>query len=151
MSLEENKAVVRRFIEAYNARDLSIFDDLVVPDYADHTHNQVGREPFRQLFSLAFGAFPDWHEHIEEMIAEGEMVWVRVTATGTHTGAWSLSGVPIPPTGKKLAMEMVFIWRVVNGRLAEGREVDDSMEFLRQLGLVEYTERGMKAFGENLR
>jgi predicted ester cyclase len=98
---------------------------------------------------MAFKAFPDWHEHIEEIIAEGDMVWVRVTATGTHTGEWSLSGVPIPPTGRKLTMRMVFIWRLVNGRLAEGREVDESVDFLRQLGLIEYTGKGKRVFGEN--
>jgi Predicted ester cyclase len=149
MSAEENKAVVRRFIEAYNDRNLELFDDLVAPDYVDGTHRQRGRDNFKQLFTLAFEAFPDWHEQIEEMIAEGDMVWVRVTATGTHTGEWSLSGVPIPPTGRKLAMQMVFIWRVVNGRLAEGREVDDSVEFLRQLGLLEYTAKGNKVFEED--
>ncbi len=148
MSPEENKALVRRFIEAYNNRNLEIFDDLVAPDYIDQTHQQRGLDNFKELFTLAFKAFPDWHEHIEEMIAEGDMVWVRVTATGTHTGEWSLSGVPIPPTGRKLTMRMVFIWRVENGRLAEGREVDDSEEFLRQLGLLEYTAIGKKIFGE---
>ena len=150
MSLEENKAVVRRFIEAYNNRNLDIFDDVVAPDYVDQTHQQRGLDNFRQLFTLAFKAFPDWHEHIEEIIAEGDMVWVRVTATGTHTGEWSLSGVPIHPTGRKLAMRMVFIWRVVNGRLTEGREVDDSMEFLRQLGLIEFTGKGKEVFGEDV-
>jgi C-1 hydroxylase len=150
MSSEENKAIVRRFIESYNSRNLDAFDKLVAPDYVDHTHRQQGLEKFKNLFTMAFLAFPDWHEQIEEIVAEGEMVWVRVTATGTHTGEWNLAGVLIPPTGRKLTLRMVFIWRVVNGRLAEGREVDDSMEFLRQLGLIEYTALGRKAFAENL-
>ena len=149
MSSEENKAVVRKFIASYNSRNLDAFDQLVAPDYVDHTHMQKGREQFRNLFTTAFEAFPDWYEQIEEIVAEGEMVWVRVTATGTHTGKWKFGGVPIPPTGRTLTLRMVFIWRVVNGRLAEGREVDDSMEFLRQLGLIEYTALGRKVFGED--
>lgn len=148
MSPEENKAIVRRFIEAYNTRNLDAFDDLVAPDYVDHTHRQRGRENFRQLFTLAFEGFPDWHERIEDIIAEGEMVWVCVTATGTHTGEWNLSGVPLPPTGRKVTMRTVFIWRIVDGRLAEGWEVDDELEFLRQLGVVEYTEMGKRLFPE---
>lgn len=150
MSSEENKAVVRRFIDAYNARNLDVFSDLVAPDYLDHTHRQQGRERFKELFTLAFEAFPDWHETIEDIIAEGDRVWVRVQATGTHTGEWHLSGVSLPPTGKKVTMMMVFIWRIVNGRLAEGWEVDSELDFLKQLGVIEYTEKGKKIFPEDL-
>ncbi len=149
MSPEENKAVVRRFIEAYNTRNLDAFDKLVAPEYVDHTHRQKGLESFRQLFTLAFTAFPDWHERIEDIIAEGDKVWVRVTATGTHTGEWSLSGVPLPPTGRKVSMRMVFIWRLENGRLAEGWEVDEDLDFLKQLGIIEYTETGKRIFPED--
>jgi predicted ester cyclase len=149
MSLEENKAIVRRFIEAYNERNLDVFDDLVASDYVDHTHQQKGREEFIRLFTLAFDAFPDWHEAIEDIIAEGDKVWVRVKCTGTHTGEWNHFGVQFPPTGKKVTMMMVDIWRVVNGKLVEGSEVDDSLDFLKQLGAIEYTEKGKKLFPED--
>ncbi|KDE54285.1 ester cyclase, partial [Methanoculleus sp. MH98A] len=146
MSLEGNKAIVRSFIEAYNGRNLDLFDELVVPDYVDHTHQQQGRDSFKQLFTLAFTAFPDWHERIEDIIAEGDRVWVRVTATGTHTGEWNLSGVSMPPTGRKVTMTMVFIWRIAGGKLAEGWEVDEELDFLKQLGVIEYTKRGRSSF-----
>ena len=150
MTTEQNKTLVRRFIDAYNARNLDLFDDLVAPDYIDHTHNQQGREPFKQLFTLAFGGFPDWHEAIEDMIAEGDRVWVRVTATGTHTGEWNLFGVPLPPTGRKVTMPMVFIWRIADGRLAEGGEGDGDADFLRNIGVLEYTELGTNIFPEDV-
>lgn len=150
MSLEGNKALVRKFIDAYNARELGRFDELVAPDYIDQTHGQTGRDNLKQLFTLAFDAFPDWHEHIEEMVAEGDRVWVRVTATGTHTGEWNAFGVSIPPTGRKVTMPMVFIWRIAGGQLAEGREVDDEVQFLRQLGLIEFTEKGKKFFPDDI-
>ena len=79
------------------------------------------------------------------------MVWVRVRATGTHTGEWNLSGIPIPPTGRKVSMTMVFIWRIADDRLAEGWEVDEDLDLLRQIGVVEYTERGKEVFPENMR
>jgi len=148
MSLEENKAVVRRFIEAYNGRNLDLFDELVAPDYIDHAHHQKGLESFKQLFSLAFIAFPDWHEKIEDMAAEGDKVWVWVKATGTFTGEWDLFGVTLPPTGKKVTMMMVFIWRIADGRLSEGWEVDDQLDFFRQLGAIEYTEKGRRLFSD---
>lgn len=147
-SAEENKAVIRKFIESYNNRNLDIFEELVVPDYIDHTHQTKTREEFKRLFTMAFEGFPDWYEEIQEMIAEEDRVWVRVIATGTHNGDWNLFGTPLPPTGNKVEMEMVFIWRVVDGKMVEGREVDDSVEFLRKLGLVEYTKKGQKIFSE---
>ena len=147
-SPNENKAIIRKFIEAYNNRELDVFEELVTSDYIDHTHQTQGRDNFKQLFTLAFQGFPDWYEDIQEIIAEGENVWVRVIATGTHTGDWNLFGVPLPATGKRVRMEMVFIWRIVNGKLVEGREVDESVDFLKQLGIVEYTEKGKKVFSE---
>jgi predicted ester cyclase len=147
MSSEENKAIVRRFIDAYNNRNMDIFEELVAPDYFDHVFEQQGREGLKQLFTMAFEGFPDWHEAIEDIIAEGDKVWVRIKATGTHTGEWDLFGVKLAPTGKKITMPMVFIWRLENGKLVEGWEVDDNLNFLIQLGVIEYTEKGKK-FGE---
>lgn len=149
MSSEENKATVRRFIEAYNNRNLDLFDDLVARDYVDHAHQQQGLESFKQIFTLAFDAFPDWHENIEDIIAEGDRVWASVKATGTHTGEWNLFGVSLPPTGKKVTMMMVFIWRIADGKLVEGWEVDDERDFFKQLGVIEYTEKGKKIFQED--
>ena len=142
MSSEENKAIVRRFMEAYNNRNMDIFDELVAEDYIGHVFEQKGREYLKQLFTMAFEAFPDWYEAIEDLIAEDDKVWVRVKATGTHTGEWNLFGAKLPPTGKKTTVMMVFIWRIADGKLAEGWEVDDNLEFLKQLGVVGYTEKG---------
>ncbi len=148
MSAEENKALVRRFIEAYNKRNLDVFEELVAEDYTDHTHNLRGREDFKRLFTLAFQGFPDWYEEIEDMIAEDDRVWVRVKATGTHSGEWNPFGVSLPATGKKVTMTMVFYWSIAGGRLAEGGEVDDSLDFMTQLGLIRYTAKGEKFFPE---
>jgi steroid delta-isomerase-like uncharacterized protein len=142
MSIEQNKVIVRRFIDGYNNRQLEVFDELVADDYLDHAHGQRGRENLRQLFTKAFEAFPDWHEAIEDIIAEGDRVWLRIKATGTHTRDWEVFGARLPATGRTITMNMVFIWRVVDGRIAEGWEVDDNLEFLTQLGAVAYTEAG---------
>jgi predicted ester cyclase len=139
---EENKAIIRRFIDSYNSRNLDVFEELVAPDYYDHLFQQHGREAFKELFTMAFKGFPDWYEAIEDIIAEGDKVWVRIKATGTHTNEWDLFGVSVPPTGNKIEMNMVFIWRLENGKLVEGWEVDDNLEILKQMGVVEYTEEG---------
>jgi C-1 hydroxylase len=148
MSVEENKAILRRFIEAYNNRKLEIFEELVASDFIDHTHRQKGREKFKKLFTMAFVGFPDWHEEIEDMVAEGEKVWIRVKATGTHTGDWNLFGVPLPATGNKITMRMVFFFRIVNGKLAETGELDDQLDFFNKLGFIKYTQKGKTLFPE---
>ena len=142
MSVEENKALVRRFMQAYNDREMDIFEELVAEDYIDHVFEQTGRDALKSLFTMAFEGFPDWYEAIEDIIAEGDRVWVRVRATGTHTGDWNLLGAELPATGKSVVLNMVFIWRIADGQLAEGWEVDDNLDFLRALGVVEYTELG---------
>lgn len=148
LSVEENKAVIRKFIDAYNNRNLNVFEELVSPDYVDRTHQQQGRDKFKQLFTLAFEGFPDWHETIQDIIAEGEWVGVKVTATGTHSGNWNLFGVPPPPTGNKVTLPMVFFFRVVGGRLVEGGELDDQLDLFNKLGFIQYTEKGKQLFPE---
>lgn len=148
MSVEENKTLVRRFIDAYNSRNMKIFDELVAPDIIDHTHQQRGREKFKKLFTMAFVGFPDWHEAIEDMVCEGEKVWVLVEATGTHSGDWNLFGVPLPATGNKITLRMVFFFRIVNGKIAEAGELDDQLDFFNKLGFIEYTEKGKRLFPE---
>lgn len=146
MSVEENKAIIRRFIDAYNNRNLDVFDELVASDYYDQTFEKHGSEPFKQSFESALETFPDWHNEIEDMIAEGDQVWVRVKATGTNTGEWNISGVIIPPTGKKISYKRVFNWRIVNGKMVEGGEVDDKLPFLKALGFIEYTKLGKHVY-----
>jgi len=144
MSLEENKAIVRRFIEAYNKRNLDLIDDFVAPDYVDHT-NKVGREGLKQLFNMGLTAFPDWHETIEDIIAEGDKVWVRLAYTGTHKGEF----MGLAPTDKKITSKAVDIYRIVNGKLAEYWNVTDNVNILKQIGAFEITEKGKKVFPED--
>jgi predicted ester cyclase len=138
MSLEENKAIVRRFIEAYNKQNLDLFDDLVAPDFVDHVHQQQGLESLKQIFNMAFIGMSDLHETIEDISAEGDKVWVRLTYTGTHTGEW----FGLAPTGKKVTTMMFAVYRIVNGKLVEGWFLTDNLALFKQLDIIEYTEKG---------
>ena len=144
MSLEENKTIVRRMIDAYNQHNLDWFDEFIAPDYFDHS-NQVGAEGVKQLLIMGFTGFPDWHETIEDIIAEGDKVWVRLTYTGTHTGEF----MGLAPTSKKVTMTSVAIYRIMNGKLVEGRFIDNNLDMLKQIGAIEYTERGKKLFPQD--
>ncbi len=141
MSLEENKAIVRRFVEAYNERKLDLIADFVAPDYLDHT-NKVGRDGLRRLFDVGLTAFPDWHETIEDIVAEGDKVWVRLSYTGTHTGQF----MGLSPTGKKITSKAVDIYRIANGKLSEYWNVTDNASIFAQIGAIRITEKGKNAF-----
>ena len=86
MSLEENKAIVRSLIEAYNEQNLDSLDDLVAADYVDNILQIRGLESLKQTYTGFYKGFPDTHSTIEDIIAEGDKVWVRETETRTHTG-----------------------------------------------------------------
>ena len=144
LSLEENKAIVRRFIKAYNNRKLdylNLIDGYVAPDYVDHSNN-VGREGLKQLFVMGLNAFPDWHETIEDIIVEGDKVWVRLAYTGTHKGEF----MGLTPTGRKITSKAVDIYRIVNGKLAEYWNVTDNVNIFKQVGAIEVTEKGKQLF-----
>jgi C-1 hydroxylase len=88
MSLEENKDVILSLYEADNKKDLSILDEVISPDFHDPTFNLRGVEDYKQFELAFFKGFPDWIETIEDIIAEGNKVWVRFTGIGTHKGEW---------------------------------------------------------------
>ena len=106
--LEENKALVRKGIEALNKRDLTGLDEFVASDYVDHTNQLRGREEVKQLYMRTFNDIPDFHRSIEDIIAEGDKVWVRFKITGTDA------------TGKKFELASVNIFRIVNSKVVEG-------------------------------
>ncbi len=137
MSLEENKAVIRSLYEADNAKDLSILDEVILPDFYDASFQLRGPKSYKQFESKFFKGFPDWHETIEDIIAEEDKVWVRFTGTGTHKGEWR----GLPPTGKKITISGVQIWRLFDGKVMEKDSIIDLLEAFKQLGVIKYTEK----------
>jgi len=147
LSLEENKAVIRRWFEAENKKDLSQIEEIVAPDFIDHTHKLKSVGEYKQRIAMFMKGFPDFHETIEDIIAEGDKVWVRFKFSGTHTGEY----LGLAPTGKKITVECVGIFRMVNGKAVEEWEVADGLDSLKQLGAIEYTEKGKKLFPEDVK
>ena len=143
MSLEKNKEIVRGFIDAYNERKLDLVDDFVSSDYIDHEKN-IGREGLKQLISMGINAFPDWYETVEDIIAEGDKVWVLLSYTGTHKGNF----MGLSPTGKKITSKAVDIYRIVDGKLAEYWNVTNNLNIFKQVGAIEVTEKGKHLFPE---
>ena len=132
MSTEKNKASVRRLNEAMNKGNLAILPELFAPNYVLHTTPEVkGLEALKQSFTNLRTAFPDYHEKIEYMVAEGDLVAVFYTLTGTFKGK---SG-DIAPTGKKMSLPAVVLARFKDGKQVEAWQYADSLVWYRQLGI----------------
>ncbi len=135
MSTEQNKAIVRRFTEeGWNQGNLAVFDELLAPNYVAHdpTTTVHGPEGFKQFYAGYHTAFPDTHLEVEDLIAEGDKVVDRWTATGTHLGP--LMG--IPPTGKSVRTPGMSISRIVNGKIEESWFNYNLLGLLQQLGAI---------------
>ena len=136
MSPEENKAVVRRFVEeVFNQGNLAAVDQFLAAEYRDANAlpgQEPGREGAKRAFSLYQEVFPDLRYTIEEMIAEGDTVVTRVTFRGTHRGAF----LGIPPTNRQVSVPAVHITRVVEGTIREHWSLMDDLGLMQQLGVV---------------
>ena len=137
MSLEENKAIIRSLYEADNKKDLSILDEVISPDFYDPTFQLRGPEEYKQFETAFFKGFPDWIEIVEDLVAEGDKVWVRFTGTGIHKGEW----LGLAPTGKKITFKAVQIWRIVDRKVVSKDSIGDFLDAFKQLGVIEYTEK----------
>ena len=134
MSPEENKALIRRAYEASNQGNLTAFFELFTADIVLHLESMTiqGLEAFKQLQAMLLTAFPDFHFTVEDVLAEGDKVAVRLTASGTHQGVF----MGIPPTGKHWTTTEIAINRIVGGKIAEHWANRDMLGFLQQLGVI---------------
>ena len=130
---EKNKAAVRRFYEeVINKKNLALIPELIAPNYVSHATPEIkGSEGIKSYFSTAFAAFPDWHEKIDYMFAEGDMVATFTTITSTFTGKWRDTA----PTGKKVKSQAVSLCRLEGDKQVEGWVILDSLSFYQQLGI----------------
>ena len=125
MSIEQNKAVVRRFIEeVLDNQDLAVVDELLAPDYVNHLA-PGGREGFKQFNTMLRSAFPDLkiHYSVEHLIAEGDYVVARITYHITNAGKEA--------TGSDLSE-----YRVANGKIVEDWPPSGTAALLQQVGVT---------------
>ena len=139
MSAEDNKALIRRFVEqGWNQKNLVLFDELTASNFShyDPDFPDVRTcEDYKQWFTANRNAFPDFQLTIDSMIAEGDQVATRWTFRGTNTGD-IVTPMPLPATGKRVTVSGVTISRIIGGKIAENWQQGDTMGFLRQLGVM---------------
>jgi C-1 hydroxylase len=134
MSLEENKAVVRRYFEeAMNKQNLALINEIFSADFINHSPRMatIGREETSQDWARFFVAFPDWQTVIEDIIAEDDRVVVRRTVHGTHRG--EIPGISMPPTGKRVTFTVWDLFRIAGGKIVERWGMHDLRQ---QLGAI---------------
>ena len=137
MSTEQTKALVRQLVEeVINQGNISMIDELAIPDFVEHEELPPGIPPGREapkvLFTMLRSAFPDLKATIEHLIAEGDEVVLHMTWTGTHEGEF----MGIPPTGKRISINVIDILGMAEGKCVEHWGVMDSMTMMQQLGVV---------------
>jgi len=137
MSAEENKAMVRRYVdEVWNKGNLGIIDELFSPDWVEHDADRPEElrglgDAERRVEELRI-AFPDLQVTLEDLIAEAEKVASRSTLRGTHQG--QLLG--ISPTRKQVEFTAIRIHRFSGGKFVETWTQPDTLGMMRQLGLI---------------
>ena len=133
----ENKEPVREITEVvWNRRGLDRIPGFYaldfVADYRPYSPLREGHEGIRSMVEGAWTAFPDYHEELHDLIAEGDRVVAHLTISGTQQGQWG----PLPPTGRSARFEEIVILQIRDGKVCRQRGIVDNLLALRQLGVV---------------
>jgi len=134
-TIEENKAIIRRYREAHNANNLDALDAIVAKDVISH-NALPGLPPGLEGGKMAHKAFlvpfPDIQTKTEHLVAEGDKVIEWYSAHGTNTGEF----MGMPPTGKKFEIPSIVVYRLANGKIVETWGLNDGQGLLQQLGML---------------
>ncbi len=135
-SLEENKALIERYwSEVWTAGGEAASTDILAPDELHHWGvggDTVGPDAFNERLGRFLTAFPDFAIRVDQLVAEGDHVVSRWTATATQEGEW----LGIQPSGAAVEYTGMNVFRIACGRIAEAWGEADHLGLLRQLGGV---------------
>jgi steroid delta-isomerase-like uncharacterized protein len=136
---EANKALVRRFYEEVWGRgNLDVADEVFADEYERHDFRAgdpaAGPEGQKQIAAAFRAAFPDLTWEVDFVLADGDLVAGRWTATGTHLGAWA----GVEPTGRAMRFSGINVFRFADGKVVEIWNHRDDLGLLEQLGAPVY-------------
>ena len=130
---EGKRLYMRLATEVLNGKNLEVVDEIIARDLVEHVAGearQTGAEGFKAARQRRNAVFPDWSVRVDDLIAEGDKVVVRATGSGTHRGEF----MGIAPTGRRIRVTWIAIYRVKDGKLAEHWQNIDELGLLKQLG-----------------
>ena len=131
MSTEENKALARRFIkEIFEQGRREAVDELCADDFIGHTWGNADRDGLRAAMDRVSKGLADAHFEIEEMIAEGDQVAVRLTASARQVGEF----MGMPASGLTYEIGEIHIFRFRDGKVTEHWHQYDQLGRAKQLG-----------------
>jgi steroid delta-isomerase-like uncharacterized protein len=134
------KAIARQGAEdCWNMPDMNALDEILAPDYKVYVAGVLtydGRDHMKEQVGMARQAFPDVHVQVQDLIAEGDKVAARFTFSGTQTGPYVTEMGTMPPTGRRVEVTGIIIFRFRDGKIVENREVLDTLGMLQQMGVI---------------
>jgi steroid delta-isomerase-like uncharacterized protein len=134
--VEANRALARAIFErGVTLGEADAIADLTGEDFVDHdihveTGLSGGPDDMRQAILDIRTGFPDVHVTVHQTVAEGDLVVTRNTWEGTHLGVFN----GMAPTGRRIAIDGIVIWRIADGRIRERWATIDTLALLQQLG-----------------
>jgi len=134
MSEKLNIATFRRVIdEGFNKGNMVALDDCFSPAYAEHQYDLPATlQGFKGSIMYLRNTFAPFSLKIEDLVADGDMVWARMSARGTHTQEF----MGRTPTGRIFEVAVVDICRFENGKIVEHWGVPDRFAMISQLGML---------------
>ena len=117
MSIESNKVLVQRWIEAWIAQDIACLDQLFAANYTVN-ERPIGVEGVRQAVLGLHAAFGEVSGEVAEVVADQDKVVVRWTLRGRHVGKF----MGIAPTGKAIELSGINIYQIQDGRIVANHE-----------------------------
>lgn len=134
MCTEANKTLARRIYAELNKGNLAIIDEVVTADYVCHnpTRPVHGPDELKRFITELNTPFPDMQFVVEDVVAEGDFVVVRLTGRGTH----QVETPGVPPTGKQITVTEINIHRIIHGKVAESWLEYAELAIWKQLGVI---------------
>ena len=138
MSAKRNVALIRHLYEEIDKGNEAVLEEVYAPSFVKHdaasaSPSAPGLAGLKDGFQRFAAAFPESEHILEDIVAAGDKVVVRVTGRGVHRGEY----LGVTPTGKRVRMSGIAIYRIADGKIVEEWSVSDRLTFHRQLGLIE--------------
>jgi steroid delta-isomerase-like uncharacterized protein len=134
---EQNKILVQRFYdEILNGRKMDVADEILSPDYIDHSASAPGLGNFKTYLAMITSVFPDIKVTVEDLFTDGNKVAVRLTIHGTQLGPFR----GFPAAGRQTTWTGMDIIHISDGKIAERWSERDFLDMLLQLGHVQYPQ-----------
>ena len=132
---EENGAIASRdLLEVWNEGNFPLIDEIIDEDFVGSydTMTLVGPVDYAQYVSATLATYPDYHITIEDVVAVGDLVFLRTTVSATHLGPLGT----IPATGMPWTEDAIVMYRIANGKIVEAWHLIDMLSVLMQIGIV---------------